>query len=297
VTAPPSLSVEETQPQGAGPTDRHLRIVHLFPDLLSVYGDTGNLRTLAVRAERRGIAVQLERVLGDGDVVPDADLFVIGGGQDRDQVAVERALLRLGDALVHRVADGAALLAICGGYQSLGESYRTGHARTVRGPGLFGVRTMAGPRRMVGPVVAHLRDPSLTTIRDTVIGFENHSGGTSLAPNAGPFATVEIGSGNNGQDGTEGLLARPGSDGLRGLRIGTYLHGPLLPRNPHVADALLAAALARTGQPSGLAPLDDTVEWRAHDHFVERCRRRTWADRLPSRLRSLVDPARGLIGF
>jgi CobQ-like glutamine amidotransferase family enzyme len=280
--------------RGAG---RRLRIIHLFPDLLSVYGDTGNVRTLVVRAERRGIAVQLDRVLADSRAIPDADLFVIGGGQDRDQVAVEGALLRLGDRLVRRVADGAALLAICGGYQSLGVSYRTGHDRTVRGPGLFDTRTVAGARRLVGPVVGHLMDPSITTIRDTVIGFENHSGRTRLARSARPLATIEIGSGNNGRDRTEGVFAAPGADGLHGLRIGTYLHGPLLPRNPHLGDALLAAALQRTGQPSALEALDDTAEWRAHDRFVERCRRRTWSDRLPSRLRSMVDPARGLIGF
>jgi CobQ-like glutamine amidotransferase family enzyme len=210
---------------------------------------------------------------------------------------VEAALLRLGERLVRRVADGAALLAICGGYQSLGVSYRTGYGRTVRGPGLFDVRTVAGAGRLVGPVVGHLTDPSLTTIRDTVIGFENHSGRTRLATGARPLATVEIGSGNDGRDGTEGLFAAPGAGDVRGLRVGTYLHGPLLPRNPHLGDALLAAALARTGQPSTLAALDDTAEWLAHDRFVERCRKRTWSDRLPSRVRSMVDPARSLIGF
>jgi CobQ-like glutamine amidotransferase family enzyme len=297
VTSPPSIAVEGPGSLVDGAADRHLRIVHLFPDLLSVYGDTGNIRTLVVRAERRGIAVQLDRVLADSHAVPDADLFVIGGGQDRDQVAVEGALLRLGERLVRRVADGAALLAICGGYQSLGVSYRTGRDRTVRGPGLFDVRTAAGTRRLVGPVVGHLTDSSITTIRDTVIGFENHSGRTQLAGSARPLAMIEIGSGNNGRDGTEGLFAPPGTGGLRGLRIGTYLHGPLLPRNPHIGDALLAAALERTGQPSTLAALDDTAEWRAHDRFVERCRRRTWSDRLPSRLRTMVDPARNLIGF
>lgn len=285
-------------PDGEAPC--RLRIVQLFPDLLSVYGDSGNVRALVVRGERRGITVSVERVVADSPTIPEADIFLIGGGQDRDQFAVEAALRRLGDLLVQRVVDGAALLAICGGYQNLAESYRSGDGRTVRGPGLFAARTEAGDGRLVGAVVAELSDRLMSPSsagRTTVVGFENHSGRTELDPAALPFARVEIGSGNNGSDGTEGLLVAPDPVGLRGLRIGTYLHGPLLPRNPHVADALLRAGLARTGQPTDLSPLDDTEEWRAHDRFVERLRHRPWLDRLPGPVRRVVEPGRNLIGF
>jgi CobQ-like glutamine amidotransferase family enzyme len=288
--------VSDPDPVSCG-GERRLRIAHLFPDLLSVYGDSGNVRTLVVRAERRSIAVTTERVLGDAEAVPEADVFVVGGGQDRDQAAVERALRRLGDGLARQVADGAAVLAVCGGYQSLGISYRTAAGHTMHGPGIFDVATRAGSGRLVGPVVARLGDPGLAAARPTVVGFENHSGRTSLFHGASPLATIEIGHGNNDDDDTEGLLAQPGAGEWRGLRIGTYLHGPLLPRNPHLADALLRAGLARTGQATELAPLDDTEEWRAHDRFVERCRRTGWPERLPGPVRRLVEPARGLIGF
>jgi lipid II isoglutaminyl synthase (glutamine-hydrolysing) len=279
---------------------RRLRIVQLFPDLLSVYGDSGNVRLLVSRAERRGIAVSVGRVLADSPRVPEADLFLIGGGQDRDQFAVEAALGRLGDHIARYLVDGAALLAVCGGYQCLGRSYRSASGRTVHGLGLFPARTEAGDGRLVGPVVAALAAPMADAAmpgRATVVGFENHSGRTELDPGASAFATVEIGYGNNGRDGTEGVVVAPDSTGIRGLRVGTYLHGPLLPRNPHVADALLRAGLARAGQPTDLLPLDDTDDWRAHDRFIERCRRRPWIDRLPERVRRVVEPARNLIGF
>ncbi len=294
------------RPNGARPNDeppRTLRIVSLFPDLLSVYGDSGNVRALLVRAERRGIVASVERVVAGSPTIPEADILLIGGGQDRDQFAVEDAIGRLGEVLVRRVADGAALLAICGGYQSLARSYRTADGRAVHGPGIFAARTEAGERRLVGPVVAHLSPALAGTAgegRTTVVGFENHSGRTELDPGATPFARIEIGSGNNGTDGTEGLLVMPDQTGPGaggGLRIGTYLHGPLLPRNPHVADALLRAGLARTGQATDLIALDDTEEWRAHDRFVERSRHRPWLDRLPGPIRRVVAPGRSLIGF
>lgn len=284
----------------AGSRDRRcLRIVHLFPDLLSAYGDTGNVRALVVRAERRAIIVTVEHVLADAATVPAADVFVVGGGEDRDQLVVERTLARLGDQLVQRIDDGAALLAVCAGFQNLGRSYRLDSGRTVRGAGIFAATTEAGAERLVGPVVARLA-PGLATVRDTVIGFENHAGRTEIDPGQAAFATLEIGRGNLGEGGREGILVAP--DPARtgvaaGLRIGTYLHGPLLPRNPHVADALIRAGLARTGQPTDLVQLDDTEEWRAHDRFVAMTRRRSWVDRLPRRVGRLVAPARGLIGF
>jgi CobQ-like glutamine amidotransferase family enzyme len=286
----------------AGPPPRgpdRLRVVHLFPDLLNVYGDAGNVRTIVVRAERRGITVDLRAVRAGAPTVPPADILLIGGGQDREQRAVARELERLGPAIRDRIADGSALLAVCGGYQNLGWAYRTSAGTTIEGPGILDIRTEAGPGRLVGSVVAGLTElPTAMRNRTTLVGFENHAGRTHLGPGARPLAIVEIGRGNDGVDGTEGILALPGDGGLPGLRIGTYLHGPLLPRNPHLADALIASGLARGGPNVELAPLDDRDEWRAHDRFVARIRaRRDRDERLPPWLRKILDPARSLIGF
>ena len=278
---------------GGRGAQRTIHVVHVFPDLLSTYGDSGNIRAIVARAERRDIHVSVSRLLADSVGAPAGDLFVIGGGQDRDQLRVEAALRRLGRALETRISEGAALLAICGGYQNLGRSYRFSDGRTVRGPGIFPVETVAAPDRLVGPVVARLTPdaarrigPGLTPERTTIVGFENHSGRTFLDAQDAAFAIVEIGNGNNGTDGTEGLLL-PGA-GAHGLRIGTYLHGPLLPSNPHITDALIRAGLDRTGQPNDLEPLDDRAEWRAHDRFLVRSRRRPWMDRLPSGVREAI---------
>ena len=284
-------------PRQLGDADRVVRIVHLFPDLLSVYGDAGNVRALVVRAQARGIRVTRTTVLADDDVLPSADLFVIGGGQDRDQARVASRLRRLGESLEREVGDGAALLAICGGYQSLGRSYRSLGGPVMEGPGLLDVATVGAPGRLVGPVVARLEDPGLHFVRETIVGFENHSGRTELGDGSAPLARIEVGHGNNDHDGTEGVVEAPGVRGLAGLRIGTYLHGPFLPRNPHLADALLRAALARTGQPVELATLDDTVEWRAHDAHVAGCRRRPITARLPTPVRRLIEPLQSLVGF
>jgi len=282
--------------------ERTLHVVHVFPDLLSTYGDGGNIRTLIARAERRGVRVMVTHVLADSVIVPPGDLFVIGGGQDRDQLRVEAALSRLGSALEARIGDGAALLAVCGGYQNLGRTYRFANGRMVHGPGIFPTETTASRDRLVGPVVARLSLEVATRIGDgsmpertTVVGFENHSGRTDLESRGDAFATIEIGGGNNGNDGTEGWLAASAGTYLRGLRLGTYLHGPLLPRNPHIADALIRSGLARTNQPRHLDPLDDREEWRAHDGFLVRTRRRSWIDRLPGGLRRVVEPARELV--
>ncbi len=289
-----------TEPHRPGvPGRRRLRIVHLFPDLLNVYGDAGNVRTIVVRAEARGILVDVAEVRAGSRSVPAADILLIGGGQDREQLAVARALAEHGAAIRDEIAAGAALLAVCGGLQNLGWSYRHSGGDIIAGPGILDLRTEAGPTRMVGPVLAAMRGgPGAWSGRDEVVGFENHAGRTWLGPSARPFAMVEIGHGNNGQDGTEGILAMPGEDGLAGLRIGTYLHGPVLPRNPQIADALIAAAMARGAQSADLAPLDDADEWGAHDAYASRSReRRTRERRLPRPLQRLVAPLRSLIGF
>ena len=301
---------------------RGLRIVHLFPDVLRVYGDGGNVMTLVRRARARSIATSVERVRVGADRLPPADLLFIGGGQDREQETVARELERLGSQLVDLVGEGAALLAVCGGYQNLGVRYLTSQGTELVGPGLFPVSTDAfGVHdRLVGPVVATVSIELLSLGRaatsaiagppgsvgkghergmaDTLVGFENHGGRTLLAAGTRPLATVELGHGNNDRDGTEGALLLPNEGGLRGLRIGTYLHGPLLPRNPHVADALIAAALGRGTGTMDLAPLDDRIEWAAHDAAVARLRRRASRDRrIPGWAHRAFDPIGGLIGY
>ena len=294
---------------------RRLRIVHLFPDVLRFYGDGGNIRSLVTRAEARGFETTVTRVNVGASMIPTADLFFIGGGQDREQVTAAREIERLGPSLRDQLTDGAALLAICGGYQNLGIAYRTAFGTELACPGLLPVRTDANGvgRRLVGNVLARL-EPALVAVGAsvagaapgagesnlgrTVVGFENHGGRTVLEPGARPLATIEIGHGNNGRDATEGVLLLPGDAGMGGLRIGTYLHGPLLPRNPHVADALVAAAIARGGPLTRLVPLDDRREMEAHRVGVDRMRRMAREDgRIPEWAHRMLDPVKALIGY
>ena len=277
-----------------------LRLVHLFPDVLRFYGDGGNVNTLVARATARAIDLTVIPVPVGSHEIPSADIVFVGGGQDAEQVTVARELERLGPQLTDLVAEGTALLAVCGGFQNLGRRYRTSAGTELPCPGLLPVTTDAavGGPRLVGPVVAHLAVELPAMPARTVVGFENHGGRTSLDPGARAFATIEIGHGNDGLDRTEGVLLLPGEGGLRGLRIGTYLHGPLLPRNPHIADAVLAAALAGGAGFAELAPLDDRLEWEAHEHAVERIRRAADDDRhLPGWVHRVVDPIRSLIGY
>jgi CobQ-like glutamine amidotransferase family enzyme len=276
-----------------------LVVAHLFPELLNLYGDLGNVNVLARRGEWRGLKVEV-RPVGAGDDPPldDVDLVFIGGGPDRDQVAVAKALGRLGPTLVEAVGRGTALLAVCGGYQNLGHVYRSELVGELAGPGLLDVSTDAPSNadRMVGGVVLRLPDgspiaalggPSAAAAGHPeaggqITGFENHSGRTHLGAGAQPLGTVVVGYGNAG-DGAEGVIAQPGEGGLGGLRIGTYLHGPLLPRNPHFADYLILSALRRHGV-TELPSLDDRAEWDAHVSFAEHWR----TVRRPTRSRSPI---------
>ncbi|MEA2619339.1 MAG: hypothetical protein QOC97_112 [Chloroflexota bacterium] len=297
-------------------SERRLRIVHLFPDLLRFYGDGGNVATLVSRAEARSIVTTVTQVPVGSARIPPADLVFIGGGQDREQVAVARELERLGAQLGDLIGDGTALLAVCGGYQNLGMRYRTSLGVELACPGLLPISTdgSGGDGRLVGGALAHVHpdllafgrppedgraaDPTGRRGAGTVVGFENHAGRTILEAGARPFATVEIGHGNNDLDDTEGVLLLPGDGGLLGLRVGTYLHGPLLPRNPHVADALIAAAVGRGREPLTLAPLDDRLEWAAHDTAATRMRRTARADRrVPAWAHRVLDPIKALIGY
>lgn len=234
-----------------------LRIGHLYPDLLNLYGDRGNLITLAGRARWRGIAVHVDELrLGDRLIPATHDLYFIGGGEDRQQRLAARDLRAVkGSALRDAAAAGAVVLAVCGGYQLLGHVYRPSDGDDLPGLGLLDLTTAhPGPRarRLIGNLV--IRCPLLGGA--TLVGFENHGGRTTLGPGAQPLGVVQSGFGNNGTDRTEGAVS--------GTAYGTYLHGPLLPKNPRLADHLIATALRRRYGDVALPPLDDHLEEVAH---------------------------------
>lgn len=234
-----------------------IRILALYPDLLNIYADRGNLLFLERRAAWRGIEVTSSGCsTGEGFDPEEVDLLYVGGGQDRDQEAIAGDLLEVkGDSVRHYVEAGRALLAVCGGYQMFGRSWSLGGAEH-EGLGVFDCRTVreTGPR-LIGPVAI---EATLSGTKQVIAGFENHAGRTHLGPEARPFGRVLAGFGNNGSDRTEGAIS--------GNAVGTYMHGPLLPKNPALADWLIAAALEPAApDPDRLAPLDDELELAAHE--------------------------------
>ncbi len=244
-----------------------IRVGHLYPDYLNIYADRGNIAVLAERAAQRGHELEVVPI-GLGEPVRPGlhDLLYVGGGQDREQALVSHDLARKADGVREAVAHGAAVLAVCGGYQLLGRFYRDRLGAELPGVGLFPLHTVAGERRMIGDVLLECElEPG---VRRTLAGFENHAGRTSLDAGAEPLGRVVAGFGNDGASGVEGCRL--------GRAIGTYLHGPLLPRNPWLADWLLAQALAhRTdGPPPELEPLPDELEAQAHAVSAERARAR-----------------------
>ncbi len=226
-----------------------LRISHLYPDLLNIYADRGNIITLVRRCRWRGIAVRVEGFgLGEEPDWHAYDFFYISGGQDREQNLVCRDLAAKGAGLVEAVQAGAVLLAICGGYQLLGEYYRDAGGGELEGVGLFSAHTIAGEGRFIGNEVI---ETEFTGAPLRIAGFENHGGRTWLGEDTRPLGRVIRGHGNNGEDGGEGAV--------RGNAVGTYLHGPLLPKNTAFTDELIRRALAHAGADTELAPLDDAI--------------------------------------
>ena len=233
-----------------------IRVGHLYPDYLNIYADRGNIAVLARRAAWRGHELEVEPVgMGDAVQVGAHDLLYVGGGQDREQALVARDIAGKGEALREAVADGAAILAVCGGYQLLGRFYRERSGAELPGADVLPLHTVAGERRMIGDVLLDCElEPGA---RQTMAGFENHAGRTVLEDGAEPLGRVVAGFGNDGSSGFEGCRA--------GRVVGTYLHGPLLPRNPWFADWLLAQAIAhRTGEAPVFEPLGDELEAEAH---------------------------------
>ena len=242
-----------------------LNIVHLYANSMSTYGDAGNVLCLAQRARWRGYEVTVHQP-DIGDPLPtDADLYFFGGGQDAAQVAVGADLQGTkAERLLADTAAGVPLLAICGGYQLLGSHFLPFEAESIPGIGLFPVETHASGYRMIGNLVIKA-NPILDLPGDGfIVGFENHGGRTWPTGQFQPLGSVVSGFGNNGKDGSEGCIARNA--------LGCYLHGSVLPKNPHLADWLLLRALQRHHLLEILKPLDDTLEWQTHNQLVERFR-------------------------
>ncbi len=244
-----------------------IRLGHLYPDYLNIYADRGNLAVLERRAALRGHELVVRSIDVDEPLDPTAyDLLYVGGGQDREQALVAPDLAAKAEPVAAAHARGVAMLAVCGGYQLLGRGYRGRDGSFMPGAGLFPHETVAGEVRMIGDVLIECElEPG---VKRQVAGFENHAGRTLLDPGAEPLGRVVHGFGNDGQSGFEGCRL--------GNAIGTYLHGPLLPRNPWLADWLLGRALAHAGagEPPPLSPLPDELEREAFRVSAERARRR-----------------------
>jgi len=223
-----------------------ITIVPVYPALLSIYADRGNVRVLQQRCAWRGIEHRVEPLALGDDLDPRrADVILLGGGQDRDQVLVADELIRQAPRLREALAEGACLLAVCGGYQLLGHRHHGHQGDDIPGTGLVDLETVAGSSRLIGNVLVECGDGR------TMVGFENHAGRTWLGDGVAPLGRVIAGAGNNGEDRTEGCRAE--------RILGTYVHGPLLPKNPWIADELLQHALDRRGG-GRLEPLDDGLE-------------------------------------
>lgn len=238
-----------------------LRIAHLYPDLMSIYGDRGNVLALAQRARWRDIAVEVRSyTTGASFDASWPDLFFFGGGQDQGQDIVGSDLQKENGVAVRKAIEGgAAALLVCGGYQLFGTEYLPEIGEPIPGLGVLDVRTKAGKQRFVGNLVAE-------TPEGMLVGFENHSGRTYLGPKALPLGAVVVGHGNNGEDRTEGAI--------QGKIIGTYSHGSCLPKNPWLADKLLAWAIERRHGTVALHALDDQEERAASDQAAAVARAR-----------------------
>ncbi|MFL0250350.1 type 1 glutamine amidotransferase [Clostridium neuense] len=235
-----------------------LNICHLYPDLLNVYGDIGNIRILKYRAEKRNIKVNIFNVsLKDTFEGNKYDITFFGGGQDYEQSIVSADLIQTKKfAVSEYINNGKVFLAICGGYQLLGKYYTTPDGEKLDGVGILNIQTDGGSIRFIGNTVIENED-----FKETYVGFENHSGRTYIN-DLKPFGKVIVGYGNNGSDGYEGCIYKN--------TYCTYFHGSLLSKNPELADRLIKTALERKYGTINLEPLDDTLEQKAKEFIIKR---------------------------
>jgi CobQ-like glutamine amidotransferase family enzyme len=223
-----------------------LTITHLYPVEMNIYGDRGNILTLCKRLEWRGITPVVEEIgVGDPFDPRATDILFSGGGQDRGQVAVGLDLQSRADALLEAAEAGVVMLVVCGTYQLFGRRFQTLEGHDIPGIGLFKADTIGSTQRLIGNI-------SIESPWGPLVGFENHSGQTTLDPTQAPLGTVTKGFGNNADDGVEGAIYNNVH--------GTYMHGPVLPRNPAFADHLILTAMNRRYGAERLEPLDDTLE-------------------------------------
>ena len=236
-----------------------INILHLYPKEMNLYGDHGNLLSIIRRCEWRGFKVNVIHY-EPGDKLPeDVDIIFGGGGQDSGQSKIEKDLQKIGPWLKEKIENDTPALLICGLYQLAGEYFETSEGQRIEGCGIINITTIGGPTRLIGNITIN------TPEFGEVVGYENHSGLTHLGEGALPFGTVTSGAGNNGEDFTEGVRYHN--------CIGTYLHGPLLPKNPRITDFLIKKALDnKTGKIHTLKALNDQLEQRAHKVATKRPR-------------------------
>ncbi|HIG0357848.1 glutamine amidotransferase [Clostridium sporogenes] len=236
-----------------------LNICHLYPDLLNVYGDIGNILVLKYRAQQRGIKINVSNVsIKDSFPIDKYDIALFGGGQDYEQAIVSKDMVETKkDDLTEYIEKGKVLLAICGGYQLLGKYYTTPEGEKLDGLNILDIYTEGGDTRFIGNTVIKNEE-----FNETYVGFENHSGRTYIG-NLKPLGKVIVGYGNNGEDHQEGCIYKN--------TFGTYFHGSLLSKNPELADRLLSTALKnKYGEDINLEPLDDNLEIKAKEFIVNR---------------------------
>jgi len=231
-------------------TKKIINLGQLYPREMNIYGDNGNLMALAWRLKRYDFQPRLHKI-GVGQLLPrELDILVAGGGQDSGQLKIQSDLLKKGDELKRRVSEGLSLLAVCGTYQLLGHYFQTSDGKHIKGIGLFDAYTRATNRRLIGNIV-------ISSPFGRLVGFENHSGQTYLADDQLPLGRTTKGFGNDEASGKEGAVWLNA--------IGTYLHGPLLPKNPALADHFIEQAVFRRYGIKTLPDLDDALAKKAAD--------------------------------
>ncbi len=233
-----------------------INIAHLYPDLLNLYGDKGNIASLVKRLEWRGIEAQVtEYKIEDEIDFADVDIILLGGGTDGEQTVVIKRLMDFKESLKEYVEAGGVLLASCGGYQMLGKYFTVGKDK-AEGLGILDITTDTMDKRFIGDIAVKTEFSDIP-----VVGFENHSGSTNIGKYK-PMGQVIFGSGNNGKDKTEGIIYKN--------TYGTYLHGPLLPKNPHLCDVILEAAIKNRDESFVLSELEDSMEYAANKSILKR---------------------------
>ena len=236
-----------------------LTLVHLYPDLMNIYGDLGNVLALRFRCAKRGIKLKVRNLSVKDKLIPGSfDLVFGGGGQDKQQIVVSADLQNKKDVLAAAAKAGIPMLTICGSYQLFGRHFKPFAGPSLKGIGIFPADTIASKQRKIGNIL-------IATTLGELVGFENHSGNTYLADKSQALGKVICGFGNNGIDNTEGCRVQNA--------FGCYLHGSLLPKNPHLADYLISTALAVKYQRKiKLKSLNDNLEWQAHRASAKICR-------------------------